>query len=98
LDTSTCRTFSDASNANTCLENVHAAASTASRQLIVSTCSACGGTQCDEGVATAEAFPYLTDDDVATVPSCRGQACDFASIAAACAPVLPDLRHFTTCQ
>jgi hypothetical protein len=83
LDNTTCRTFSDPNQGESCLAQLHAANETqVAKAAIQSSCNTCGGSSCSTVTGTAEILPYLTDADLSAFASCNGNACN--KIASAC--------------
>ena len=98
LDSTTCRTFSDPNQGETCLNNLHTTSqSAAAKAYIQKTCTACGGTGCPAVNGTAEIFPYLTDADIGALAGCQGSACRLDTIAKACISI-PDIQLFAACS
>jgi hypothetical protein len=98
LDQTTCRTFSDPNEGETCLDTTHTNEESAvSSQYIVDTCNACGDSDCQAEVGVAEIFPYLTDTDITELAACQGNACDLDSVIANCAGSIPDVALFASC-
>lgn len=96
LDQTTCRTFSDPNDGETCLASVHATGeSQASKDFIQSWCTACGD-PCPDIGGDAEVVPYLTDADVASVGTCSSDACAIGALIQQCASV-PDVGDFASC-
>jgi hypothetical protein len=75
LDSSTCRTFSDPNEGESCLAKLHAMSETqAAKSFIQSGCNACDAGNCGTVSGTEEIFPYLLDSDFSSLGSCASQA------------------------
>lgn len=97
FDGTVCRTFSDPNEAAECLTTAHESGLTATaRATIQGVCEACGGSGCEAVFPSIEILPYLSDEDLAAVPTCRGDACNLDALIAACGAE-PGFDLFASC-
>ncbi len=94
-----CWTFSDCNTACTCLGSVSTAEEpAATKAFLQKQCTVCDGTDCAVITGQEEIIPYLSDETIATLDACLGNACSNVDAGAHCASAVPDLPDFAACN